>query len=217
MTIEDRRVALPAMLALVAIAGCGGGSDSAPAPVESGSSRAARTLAVPGIAAPPSDPSAAEPSAGILIWDVPQGWVGEAPGSSMRFAQYRVPGPAGHGECAVFYFGPGQGGDAAANAVRWARQFEQPGGGSAVDAMEMHDLDGAAVPVLLVSVTGTYDGGMTMTDAPAEKLPGAMLLGGIAQGPDAPWFFKFTGPEATVRAQHDAFVDMMKSIRVGKR
>ena len=38
-----------------------------------------------------------------------------------------------------------------------------------------------------------------MTDQPAEAQPGYMLLGGIAEGPDAPWFFKFTGPEATIR------------------
>jgi hypothetical protein len=41
-----------------------------------------------------------------------------------------------------------------------------------------------------------------------------MLLGAIAEGPDAPWFFKFTGPEATVRAQRQAFVGMMRSLRV---
>jgi hypothetical protein len=68
--------------------------------------------------------------------------------------------------------------------------------------------------VHLVEVTGTYDGGMTMTDAPAERLEGYMLLGAIVEGPDAPWFFKFTGPAATVEAQRDAFVGMMRSLRV---
>ncbi len=80
--------------------------------------------------------------------------------------------------------------------------------------MTVTEVEGAAVPVKLVEVTGTYDGGMTMTAAPAEAKPGYMLLGGIAEGPDAPWFFKFTGPEETVRAQRDAFVEMMSSIRV---
>jgi hypothetical protein len=39
-----------------------------------------------------------------------------------------------------------------------------------------------------------------------------MLLGAIAEGPDAPWFFKFTGPEETVRSQRDGFVSMLESI-----
>ena len=70
------------------------------------------------------------------------------------------------------------------------------------------------MPVRVVEVTGTYDGGMTMSQQPFESKTGYMLLGGIADGPDAPWFFKFTGPEETVRAQRDAFVEMMDSVRV---
>jgi hypothetical protein len=81
--------------------------------------------------------------------------------------------------------------------------------------MQVTKLEGTRVPVQVVEVTGVYDGGMTMTDAPAEQQTGYMLLGAIAEGGDAPWFFKFTGPEATVRAQHDAFVQMMKSLRPG--
>ena len=65
----------------------------------------------------------------------------------------------------------------------------------------------------VVSVTGTYEGGMTGSPEPFEPQPDSMILGGIAEGPDAPWFFKFTGPEQTVAAQRDAFVEMMSSIR----
>ena len=46
----------------------------------------------------------------------------------MRHAQYRVPGGNGDGECIVFYFGPGEGGDPMSNARRWAGQFDQPDG-----------------------------------------------------------------------------------------
>jgi hypothetical protein len=41
-----------------------------------------------------------------------------------------------------------------------------------------------------------------------------MLLGAIVDGPDAPWFFKFTGPEATVREQAGPFSAMLTSIKV---
>jgi len=131
----------------------------------------------------------------------------------MRYAEYGVEGPGGTGECIVYYFGPNQGGNPMANAQRWAGQFSQPDGSSSVALMKMSGVEGATVDVQVVEVTGTYDGGMTMTAEPAEPKPGYMLLGGIAQGPDAPWFFKFTGPEATVRAQREAFLDMMRSIR----
>ena len=171
-----------------------------------GEPRPARVLALPGETSP------ARPPSSVFEWEVPTGWIVEQPGSSMRLAQYRVPGAGGDGECVVFYFGPGQGGDPTANAMRWARQFSQPDGSSSLDIVQVSELPGTRVRVQLVEVTGTYDGGMTMTDAPAEKKPGYMLLGAIAEGRDAPWFFKFTGPEATVTAQRAAFVSMLESL-----
>ena len=171
-----------------------------------GQPRPATVLALPGETSP------AKPPSSVLEWEVPAGWIVEQPASSMRLAQYRVPGAVGDGECVVFYFGPGQGGDPSANAVRWARQFSQPDGSSSLEVLRVSELPGARVRVQLVEVTGIYDGGMTMTDAPAEKKPGYMLLGAIAEGQDAPWFFKFTGPEATVKAQRPAFVSMLESL-----
>jgi len=217
MSIQDvYRISILA-LAGAMLAGCGGGAgETSPAPATSAAppaaaERSARTLSIPG-SEPAPDPGSSTASGTTLKWEVPAAWEVETPASTMRLAQYRAPGTAGDGECIVFYFGPGQGGDPASNAVRWARQFAQPDGSSPVDAMVVTELDGAKVPVRLVEVTGTYDGGMTMTDAPAEEQSGYMLLGGIADGPDAPWFFKFTGPEKTVRAEREAFETMMRSI-----
>ncbi len=161
----------------------------------------------------PPPPVGSGTGTSALAWTVPAGWVEEPPASSMRKAQYRVRGPGGDGECVVFYFGPGQGGDAMSNAKRWASQFRQADGRPSEDVMKTRHFHDAGVRVLLVEVTGTYDGGMTMTDSPAEPRPGWMLLGAIAEGPDANWFFKFTGPEATVRAQREAFEGMVRSLR----
>ena len=71
------------------------------------------------------------------------------------------------------------------------------------------------VEVLQVEVAGTYNGGMTMGMEPAEPKAGYMLLGAVAEGADANWFFKLTGPEATVAAQREAFEGMLRSIRRG--
>jgi hypothetical protein len=69
--------------------------------------------------------------------------------------------------------------------------------------------------VLQVEVTGIYTGGgMAMGMPPAAEKPGYMLLGAIAEGPDANWFFKFTGPEATVRANRAAWERMLNSLAV---
>jgi len=189
--------------------------DAAAAGSDPGSvDRSARVLPLPGQELPPGHPSTANTAQRALEWVVPDGWIEVPPASSMRIAEYRIPGPAGDGSLAVFYFGPGQGGDPMANAVRWAQQFEQPDGSSSVDRMEITEI-ASQVPVRLVEVTGIYDGGMTMTAAPSEKQPGWMLLGAIAQGADAPWFFKLTGPEQTVRASRAGMIEMMESLRNG--
>jgi hypothetical protein len=133
----------------------------------------------------------------------------------MRRAQYRIPGSAGVAECVVFYFGPGQGGDARANAARWASQFHRADGGPVGDALKTRETKVGDIPVLLVEVTGTYAGGMGSGPAGPER-PNYMLLGAIAQGPDANWFFRATGPRATLEAQRAAFDGLVRSIRHGQ-
>ena len=149
-----------------------------------------------------------------ISWETPTGWIEEPPANAMRQAQYLVPGEGGDGQCVVFYFGAGQGGDAQANAERWADQFSQPDGSSSRDALETEELEVGGVPVLLVQVTGTYnEGGMMMTGAPAKTKPDYMLMGAVVAGPDANWFFKLTGPEETVRSNEQGFRGLLGSIK----
>ncbi len=172
--------------------------------------------AAPGMAGfeiAPVDPSLGQGAAG-MAWTAPADWVSEPPANSMRRAQYRVPGPGGDGECVVFYFGPGQGGDPMANAERWASQFLPAGGGDPVAAMKSSTIDVGGIPVLLVETAGTFQAG-SMMGGPVTEKPGYSLLGAVAQGPDANWFFKFTGPTATVEAQRAAFDALLRSLRTG--
>jgi hypothetical protein len=163
----------------------------------------------------PPVPEGAGSGESALAWTAPKGWIAEAPTSPMRRAQYRVPGKAGDGECVVFYFGPGQGGDPMANAERWAGQFTLEDGRPALGAMTTTEIDVQGLKVTLVEVAGTYDGGMTMGTAPATPKPGYRLLGAVAPGPDANWFFKFTGPDRTVVEHHAAFESMVRSLKHG--
>ncbi len=239
--VRTRTATLGILLILAFLVSCGKGEkpagpdsatrDAAPAPNGDAGARPARTLPIPGAAGelPPGHPPLGAPAPGGIVpppagsgtggtairWSVPAGWVEETPSSSMRKAQYRAPGAAGDAECVVFYFGPGQGGDPASNAARWAGQFVQPDGSPSEQAMKTSRRSVGAISVLEVEVTGTYTGGMTGGMAPAADKPGSMLLGAVAQGPDANWFFKLTGPEATVKAHRAAFEEMIGSLKSG--
>ena len=152
-------------------------------------------------------PSAGGATAGGITWTVPGAWT-EGQGSAMRVATYEVPGAKGAepGQCAVFYFGPGQGGGVDANVQRWAGQFkEKPTPKQARRTV-------AGVPVTRVDVAGTYlNPGGGMMQSQGEK-PGYRLLGAIVEAPEGNVFFKLTGPAATVGAAEAAFEGLVGSI-----
>jgi hypothetical protein len=144
-----------------------------------------------------------------VIWTVPAGWQQEQPASNVRRAQYNIPGAGGDAECVVFYFGPGQGGTPLANAQRWAGMFRQPDGGDSLNSMTTTQRSFAGYDVLWVEISGIYQNIMVGGD----PLENARLLGAIVSGPDASWFFKVTGPEATVEQHRSAFENLLASLR----
>lgn len=154
------------------------------------------------------------PQRAVISWVTPAGWKQEQPSSGMRYAQFRIPGLDGDpddAECAVFYFGPGQGGSPKDNADRWISQFVQPDGSSSESRSktELKTVNGKQV--MFVEVGGTYTPA-TMGMPGGEAKKDYALLGAIVSGPDAPWFFKLTGPRRTVDANRSAFTEMIASI-----
>jgi hypothetical protein len=164
-----------------------------------------------GPAAAPAAPAKGAPkteSAGGVEWTVPAKWTTGA-GSSMRVATYAVPAsrssPAG--ECAVFFFGPGQGGSVAENVARWGRQFE----GAPTPASRPVTVNG--MKVTRAETAGTYlaPGGPMMQST--GKRPGYRLLGAIVEAPEGNVFFKLTGEAATVAAAQADFDALVASLR----
>jgi hypothetical protein len=166
------------------------------------------------VVAPP--PPGSGVGATALTWTAPGDWMAVAPDNPMRKAQYRVPGEAGDAECVVFYFGPGEGGDPLANAERWANQFTLADGRPGTAGMQMDNRRVGEIDVLIVEIAGTYQAGSFRMGGPkTAPIPSQMLLGAVAKGPDANWFFKLTGPEATVAAQRAAFDELVGSLKRG--
>ena len=155
-------------------------------------------------AAAPAAPSAA----GGIQWTVPARWTSGA-GSAMRVATYAVPAAKGAepGECAVFFFGAGQGGGIDDNVARWAKQFE------GAPAPKRTTATVAGMRVTRAEVAGTYlaPGGPMMQST--GKKTGYRLLGAIVEAPEGNVFFKLTGPAATVGAAQADFDALVGSMR----
>lgn len=154
-----------------------------------------------------------------LLWTDPGPWRRTQPASTMRRAQFTIPGVggSGEGELTVFYFGAGQGGALQDNLDRWYGQFEQPDGRATRDLARVEHRTVNGMNVTITRVSGRFAGGMAMGAAPSGA-PAShdhwALLGAIAETTGGPWFFKLTGPEATVQAAAPVFDEFVASFHV---
>jgi hypothetical protein len=152
----------------------------------------------------------AETTAG-LRWTAPAAWKAQAE-RPMRAATYSIPAAPGDkedGECAVYYFGPSQGGSVEANLKRWIGQFEQP-----EHEAQTRKRTIAGINVTTIDLSGTYTGaGGPMATGKTSK-SGFRLLGAIVEAPEGLVFFKFTAPEKTVAAHQANFEELLKSLAV---
>jgi hypothetical protein len=133
----------------------------------------------------------------------------------MRAATYLIPAASGdseNGECAVFFFGPGQGGGVEANIKRWIDQFEQPDGKPSEQLAKQGKQTINGLSVTTIDLGGTFKGGGPMMGQ-GEKKPGYRLLGAIVEGPQGAVFFKLTGPAKTVAAAQQEFQSLLRSFQ----
>ncbi|MCK5572988.1 MAG: hypothetical protein KAJ12_09520, partial [Bacteroidetes bacterium] len=156
-----------------------------------------------------SAPGELKGSVAGIHWSVPARWTdhGERP---MRVASYAVPAAAEDAElgaeCAVSFFGAGQGGTVELNIQRWIGQFEQP----VSPERSSREIGGINVEVL--KVTGTYlsPGGPMMQSL--GKKEGYRMLGAVVEAPEGMVFFKLTGPERTVQSAEEEFDALIASL-----
>jgi len=137
-----------------------------------------------------------------IEWTVPAGWRSAPSPSSMRIATYAVPrSPRDAVDAEVSVTRAG--GDVSSNIDRWAAQFE----GAVEPKRRSHPVHGLDITV--VEIEGTFTNAM---DKSAGSHPGWALLAAIVKTPGQPYFFKMTGPAATVRAARGAFTTLIDSI-----
>ncbi len=145
-------------------------------------------------------------------WAVPARW---SPGAArpMRVATYQIPpapGDSDPAECAVYFFGTGQGGSVEDNLDRWATQFAQPDGRPAVPQEKDRAINGITVHTIHVEGTYLAAGGPMATMA--ESKPGYAMSGAIVEAPQGLVFFKFTGPAKTISNSQSEFDTLLGSL-----
>jgi hypothetical protein len=152
-----------------------------------------------------------------LKWAPPVGWKSTGT-TGMRAATYPVtPVQGDHdpAECAVYFFGLGQGGSIQDNIDRWEGQFKAPGdkpSPAKVAKITIHGL-----PVTTIDVSGEYSGMAGPTATAPVRVSGYRLLGAIVESPGGNVFIKFTGPVKTMAANQPKFQQLLESFeKAGK-
>ena len=134
----------------------------------------------------------------------------------MRVATYAVapaPGDKIGAECAIYFFGAGQGGSVDANIERWKDQFRAPDGKPAVAQVAKRTMQGLTITT--IDTSGTYSGmGGPLAAQPA--VADYRLLGAILEGSDGNLFVKFTGPAKTIAANRQKFDQLIASFHPDK-
>ena len=147
-------------------------------------------------------------------WSVPSRWQ-EQPSRTMLVATYLIPKSVAEeepGECAVFFFGQGQGGSVELNLQRWQNQFEAESGGSPTPAQRKTSNNSKTVTT--ESLAGTYLATMGHKfQSGTVKKPNYKMLGAIAEAPRGNVFFKLTGPEKTIMGAETEFHELLNSLK----
>lgn len=193
---------------------CGGNAENPPTPVlDRAAQAAAPALEIPTPQTASAMPASPGTVAGVT-WTAPTGWIAQ-PERPMRVATYMIPasdGDAEAGECAVFFFGAGQGGSVDLNLARWRDQFEGPDGKPAALNQKASTING--LKVTMVSVAGTYLASMgPMFQSGQASKPGFKMLGAIIAAPEGNVFVKLTGPVKTIDGAEKAFTEMLNSVK----
>jgi hypothetical protein len=138
-------------------------------------------------------------------WKAPSAWESTANPNAMRIATYRVPPAPGEsegGEAIVARAG----GTPEANIARWIGQFDDRTPDKRTETVV------GGFKVHLVEVSGTYSSGGMMPGTAALSHTGWSLVGAVVDAPGSPYFFKLTGPTATVSRARKAFDAWIASI-----
>jgi hypothetical protein len=151
-----------------------------------------------------------------LTMEAPATWKKGTPQSSMRALELKF-GPAegdkDAAELVLFAF-PGGAGTVQMNVDRWQQQFLDAAGKPA--EIKTEKIKGKDVEVTLVEAAGRYVAAIQPGRPERYDKPDYRLLGAIVTTPETGYFIKSVGPEKTMTEAREAFIEMAKSIQVGK-
>lgn len=188
----------------------------APAPTEPPTADASevnnpRPVLVPGPELDTPDVDGEDVTAAGITFVVDPMWSTEPPASRMRAVQYSLPPADGDEEPGELVLFAGFMGPADQNIQRWIGQIQNP---TSEPEVATYTVNGFNVTAL--DAKGTYatstGGGPMMGGTPIEMEGYRMLAAVVSHGEDY-WYWKLTGPEATLERWKPSFEALIQSMK----
>ncbi|MCG8404459.1 MAG: hypothetical protein MI923_04590 [Phycisphaerales bacterium] len=164
---------------------------------------------------PPVHGSAHQKTISGIVFDVPVNWTEQKVSSTMRKAQWELPGEAGAAELIVYYFGKNGAGGREANVKRWVGQFSNADNPTAGVSWESDTVTQNKLTHTIVKVRGTYSPLSMRPNAPAPTPRSDYAMYGVIleDGPEGPLYVKAVGPRTTIGAHSEALDAFGRSAR----
>lgn len=145
-------------------------------------------------------------TAGVMQWDLPQGWRVEPNRSAMRFATLSAGAGDDAIEIAITKLG-GAAGGVGPNINRWRTQLGLEPISDADAAASATEIKARETSGWMVDLTGPRD--------EQEEWEPSRMLAAIFPAKDSLWFVKTTATASTIEAHRSAFVALCESVRFG--
>ena len=156
---------------------------------------------------PPPDPEWI--TFGSLHTPRPATWIWKPPSSTLRIANYTLPGVEGSeaAELSVIQFAPGEGGDIQSNINRWKLQFRSTAGGPVRPRVSTTTV--AQLPTTITEINGEY-----MGMGAAWHHYNYTMLTAMLECEDGNIFLRLLGPAKTIDAHRDSWNQMLREITI---
>ena len=187
---------LSGLLIIGILAGCGAEQE----PMQGAHAPAVQSRDVSSPAVPVRPTLVAPPSSRTFSWKTPDGWEQKSP-KPLRLVSFQVGPEAAGAECGVSVL-KGMAGGVEMNVNRWRRQMgQEPLTPEAVAALPVIEVAGGAGPLVEVA------------QSQAEGAGVFVLLGTLCARDGYGVFVKMVGPQQTVVAERERFLEFCRSIR----
>lgn len=145
----------------------------------------------------------------------PASWKEEAPISTLRLVQFRLPKKGDDKYDAEVIVFKNAGGNVRDNIARWKGQFKAPEGKTIDDLSKVEEIKIGGREATLLDIQGTYmmkRRPMDPTEKPEPREDYRMVAIQL-QGPENLYHIKFTGPTKTFEAYQKGFDEWIKGFK----